>query len=55
MPSTGTMTGKVALVTGAGAAIGLATALAFGRQGATSSSPDVNDEHRDKIEAGSGL
>jgi len=39
MPSTGTMTGKVALVTGAGAAIGLATALAFGRQGATSSSP----------------
>ncbi|HEX6449800.1 MAG TPA: glucose 1-dehydrogenase [Trebonia sp.] len=45
------MTGKVALVTGAGGGIGRAAALAFGRQGASVVLADVNDEHRDKIEA----
>jgi NAD(P)-dependent dehydrogenase (short-subunit alcohol dehydrogenase family) len=45
------MTGKVALVTGSSAGIGLVTALAFGRQDATVVLADVNDAQRDKIEA----
>lgn len=48
------MQGKVAIVTGAGAGIGRATALAFAREGAHVVVADVTDERGEKVAAECG-